>query len=145
MVLRFVIITGVTFSVIFAMLIYRDIVHRNEAMRAMTQLSEKVTAYHKTNDMCPPEYLIDDLLANIEGVGRLGQLKYRSRWIGIDSKPDEILAYSFKRFNSPFLDNGYVFMRLSGSVEWMAKDEFEKLLAQQQTELEKQLSNTGIE
>ncbi|MDD5459371.1 MAG: hypothetical protein PHF37_08275 [Phycisphaerae bacterium] len=143
--LRFVIVTIVTVSVSVAMLGYRDIVHRNESMRAMNQLGKKVTAYREKNRMSPPDYLIDRLLENVEGRERLGILKYRSRWIGLDSKPDEILAYSFKEFNSPFMDDGYAVMRLSGEVEWMEKGEFEKQLDQQQSEEEKHFFNTGIE
>ena len=138
--LRLIVVFFVTIAVSISMLAFRDVVHRSESMRAMTQLSAKVLAYREKNGISPPDYLIDQFLENVQGAERLGKLQYRSRWINIDSKPDEILAYSFKQFNSPFLDDGYAVMLLDGTVMWMDKGDFETLLNSQQGELEKHLS-----
>ncbi|MHC4890210.1 MAG: hypothetical protein ACYTEO_12195, partial [Planctomycetota bacterium] len=76
---------------------------------------------------------------NLPGNVRLGNLQYRARWITFESTPDEILAYTEKNYNSLLVGKGYIVLRLGavlsdkGRVEWMGKQEFETLLAQQQS------------
>jgi hypothetical protein len=61
-------------------------------------------------------------------------------WIDFESPGDEILAYTEKKYPSSFLSDGFVVLRLNGRVEWMGKEEFKKLLAQQQSPMEGQMS-----
>ncbi|GAG04531.1 unnamed protein product, partial [marine sediment metagenome] len=72
----------------------------------------------------------------LEGHVRLGDVKYRGRWIDFESKPDEILAYSEKKYPSSLLGDGYVVLRLDGKVEWLRKQEFEEELAHRQSQKE---------
>ena len=51
--------------------------------------------------------------------------------------PDEtILAYSEKRHSSSFLDDGFVVLRLNGTVEWLPSAQFRALLATQRADSE---------
>ena len=57
-------------------------------------------------------------------------------WIDFEAEPNDILAYAEKSYPSSLLDDGYVVLRFDGTAEWMAKEEFEELLAQQQSDVE---------
>lgn len=128
----------ITIVAVIAMINLKDYVNRSEAMRAMAQLGEKVIEYRRTNGSMPPQSYVEHIKESLEGHVRLGKLQYRARWIDFGARPDEILAYTEKKYRSSFLDDGYVVLRLDGSVHWMRKEEFEKLLAQQQSAVEKQ-------
>jgi hypothetical protein len=129
----------ITIVAVIAMINLKDYVNRSEAMRAIAQLGEKVLKYRETNGSLPPQSYVEQIKEGLEGHVRLGKLQYRARWIDLGAHPDEILAYTEKKYRSSFLDDGYVILRLDGRVQWMRKEEFEKLLAQQQTSVEKQM------
>jgi len=132
-------ILATTFVAVVGMINLKDWINRSEAMRAMRQLGQKVLDYRKANGSLPPESYVTDIKETLEGYVRLGNIKYRARWIDFQAGPDEIVAYSFKKYRSWILHNGYIVLRLDGRVEWMAKDQCEKLLAQQQTQIERQI------
>ena len=67
---------------------------------------------------------------------RLGRVTYRALWISFEATGDEILAYRQVNYRSLFVGSGYVVLRLDGRVEWMKKQQFEELLAHQQTQRE---------
>jgi len=115
---------------------FKDWVNRSEAMGAMKQLSRVVLTYRKEYGSVPPESYVNEIKKDLKGWVRLGNLKYRAQWIDFDAKPDEILAYAEKKYPSSLLNDGYVVLRLDGRVEWMDKQQFEKLLAQQQSKWE---------
>ena len=118
---------------------FKDFVNRSEATRAMEHLAKKVIEYRNEHGTVPPEFNVDRIKETLQGQARLGDLKYRSRWIDLESTPDEILAYTKKDYRSFFIKSGYVLLRLDGSVEWMETSQFEKLLAEQQSPLEIQM------
>lgn len=132
----FAIVIIATAIAVVAMINIKDWVNRSEAMRAMEHLSRIVLQYRKENGSIPPESYIDRIKENLEGYVRLGDLKYRARWIDPDSSPDEVLAYTEKNYRSFILGKGFVVLRLDGRVEWMDKQKFKTLLAQQQKPLE---------
>ena len=133
----FAIVIVVTAVAVLAMINFKDWVNRSEAMRAMKQLGRIVLQYRKDRGSVPPESYVDRIKENLEGHVRLGNLRYRAQWIDLESSSDEILAYTEKNYRS-LIGNGFVVLRLDGSVEWMEKKEFQNLLAQQQnpTEIE---------
>ncbi len=126
----------VTAVAIAAMFNFKDWVNRSEAIRAMEELSQVVTKYHQEHGSIPAESYVTSIKKNLKGWVRLGDLRYRAEWIDLDAKPDTILAYTEKKYPSSLLGDGYVVLRLDGRVEWMGKEQFEKLLAQQQSKLE---------
>ena len=137
--INFVVVRTVTAIVIIAMINFRDWINRSEATRAMEHLSKIVLAYRAEKGTVPPEFEIERIKKTLEGHARLGELKYRARWIDFESTSDEILAYIRKEYSSLLLSDGYIVLRLDGRVEWMGVEEFEKLLAQQQSTMEIQM------
>jgi hypothetical protein len=111
----------------------KDHVNRSEAMRAMGQLGEHVLAYRQEHGSLPAQSFVDGIEDQLEGSVRIGNVRYRALWIGLDASGDTILAYSQKRHAASLLADGYVVLRLDGRVEWMPIAEFEALLASQQT------------
>jgi hypothetical protein len=129
-------VIAVTTVAVVAMINLKDWVNRSEALRAMEQLGRKILEYRQTNGSVPPQSFVDIQKERVEGHVRLGTLRYRAQWIDFDATKDEILAYSEKKYRSLLLGHGYVVLRLDGRVEWMGKEEFEKLLGQQQSLIE---------
>ena len=105
-------------------------------MQAMEQLGQKVLDHRNEYGSVPPESYIDGIRKNLQGSVRLGNLRYRARWIDFECPPDEILAYTEKNYHSLLLSSGFIVLRLDGSVEWMDKQNFKTLLAQQQSSIE---------
>jgi hypothetical protein len=136
----FTIVIGVTAIAVVAMINLKDWINRSEATRAMQQLGEIVLGYRKDHGSVPPESYVDRIKQNLEGHVRLGSLQYRARWIDFESTPDEILAYTEKNYHSLLFGKGFIVLRLNGTVEWMEKQQFEILLAQQQSQIEKELT-----
>lgn len=137
--INFVIVITVTVIVVIAMINFKDWINRSEATRAMEHLSQIVLAYRQEKGTVPPEFDIERIKNTLEGHARLGELKYRARWIDFESTADEILAYIRKEYSALLLSDGYIVLRLDGRVEWMGVEEFEKLLAQQQSTMEVQM------
>jgi len=132
-------ILTITVIAVVGMIHFKDWVNRSEAMRAMEHLGRIVMKYRQDHGAVPGRSFVDTIRSELEGTERLGALVYRAQWINFDSKPDEILAYTRKNQHSPFMEDGYVVLRLSGEVEWINKDEFFDLLAEQQTQDEIQM------
>jgi hypothetical protein len=129
------VITLTAISVV-AMINFKDMVNRSEAIRAMEYLGQEVHAYRQRYGSVPPEYHVDTIRDSLPGFARVGQLHYRARWIGFESTGDTILAYTRKDYRSSLLGRGIVVLRLDGTVEWMKPAEFEPLLQKQQTQEE---------
>jgi hypothetical protein len=136
----FTIVIVATAIAVVAMINFKDWINRSEATRAMQQLAKIVLQYRKDHGLVPPESYVDRIRENLEGHVRLGSLQYRARWIDFESTPDEILAYTEKNFHSLLFGKGFIVLRLNGTVEWMEKQQFETLLAQQQSQIEKELT-----
>ena len=139
--LEFVVVIAITVIAVVAMINFKDWVNRSAAMRAMQHLGQIVLQYRKEHGLVPPESYVDGIKEKLEGHARLGNLQYRARWINFESSPDEILAYTERKYRSPFVGHGYVVLRLDGRVEWMNKEKFEAILAKQQSPLEIQMLN----
>ena len=135
-VIKFVAVMVVTALAVITMINFKDWVNRSEAMQAMTDIGQKVLEERNRRGSVPPESYVDSIRGNLPGNVRLGKLHYRARWIDFESTSDEILAYTKKNYHSFLLGKGYVVLRLDGCVEWMEKQEFEKLLSQQQSQME---------
>ncbi len=130
----------ITVLAVVAMINFKDWVNRSEAVRAMESLGRAALQYRKERGSVPPESFIDRVRGDLPGGIRLGSFRYRGLWIDFESPGDEILAYTKKEYHSSFLSDGFVVLRLNGRVEWMGKEEFKKLLAQQQSPMEGQMS-----
>ena len=70
----------------------------------------------------------------------MGNVKYRALYIGPNAPDDTILAYSLKTHPASLLRDGYVVLRLTGTVEWMPTQQFAALFATQKTPAEPSLS-----
>jgi len=149
--IEFGVVIAITAVAVVAMIVLKDWVNRSEAILAMQELGEKTLQYRRENGSVPPESWVDLQEENLPGAPRLGQVQYRGLWIDFESPSDAILAYSQKNYRSPLVGHGYVVLLLDGRVQWLEKEEFEKLLARQQTEDELRLireqhqsNDTGI-
>ena len=127
------IVLAATIAAVVGMVQLKDYVNRSEAMRAMTQLGQRILEYRKQYGSLPPQSFVDSIKGDVEGAVRIGNVKYRAIWIGLDAPSDTILAYSQKRFPSSFLEDGYVVLHLDGTVEWLPTAQFAALFARQRT------------
>lgn len=121
---------------VVAMMHLRDYINRSEAMRAMGQLGQRVLEHRRQYGSLPPESFVNAIKGDLEGSVRMGNVKYRALYIGPDAPADTVLAYSERRYPSSFLGNGYVVLRLDGTVLWMPVDQFADLFAAQRTPTE---------
>ena len=136
----FIAVVTITAIAIVAMVNFKDYVNRSEAVRAMTQLGQIVLDYRKEHGAVPPESYVNTIKESLQGQARLGDLRYRAQWIDFEATPDEILAYTEKNYHSLFFRKGYIVLRLDGTVEWTDKENFEQMLAAQQSSLEIQMT-----
>lgn len=127
-----VIIIVITAAAVVAMINLKQWVSRTEAIQVMEQLGQVVLQYRKEHGSLPSGDDVKGIQDKLQEEVRLDKLQYRAQWIDVDSVPEEILAYTEKRFRASFLSDGYVVLRLDGRVDWMNKEEFQKLLGQQQ-------------
>ena len=134
---NFIIVITITGVAVIAMINLKEVINRMEAKRAMEHLSQNVLKYRKTRGSVPPESYINEIKGQLEGNARLGEIYYRARWIDFDSPPDDILAYTKTAGKYLFFDEKYLILRLNGHVEWLSKNQAEKLLAQQQSQAER--------
>jgi len=131
-------VLAATVAAVVGMIHLKDHVNRSEAMRAMKQLGQRVLAYRQQHGSLPPQSHVDTIKSQVEGSARIGNLRYRALWIGLNASGDTVLAYVRKRHSSSLLSSGYVLLRLDGCVEWMPSAPFQDLLATQQTPAEVQ-------
>ena len=132
-------VIAITAIAVVAMINFKNWVNRSEAMRAMEHLGRIVLQYRQNYGSVPPESYIDRIKEELEGHIRLGKVIYRAQWINFESTPDEILAYTEKHHSSWLFGKKYIVLHLDGRVEWMDKQKFETLLAQQQSSQERQM------
>lgn len=125
-----------TLIAVVVMINVKDWINRSEAIRAMEQLGLRVRKYRNDHGSVPPESYVTNIKESLEGHVRLGDVKYRGRWIDFESTPDEIVAYTQKKYPSSLLSDGYIVLRLNGNVEWLGKQEFKTELARQQSQKE---------
>ena len=130
--INFITVIVITAAAVVAMVNFKDWVNRSEAMRAMEQLGQIVLQYRKDHGSVPPESYVNAIKENLQGYVRLGHLQYRAQWLDFDSSPDEILAYTEKKYRS-LIGKGFIVLRLDGQVEWMDREHFKTLFAQQQS------------
>lgn len=110
-------------------------INRSESIRAMKILGQEVLEYRKNYGSLPNEYYITQIKEKI-GAVRLGDVQYRATWIEYGAPPETtILAYSEKKYSGVVKD-GYVVLWLDGRVEWINKEDFEKILHEQQKKQE---------
>ena len=88
----FITVIVVTIIAVLAMINFKDWLNRSEAMRAMQHLGQIVLQHKKNYGSVPPESYVVGIKEQLQGHVRLGDLKYRARWLDLDSMPDEILS-----------------------------------------------------
>ncbi|MFH1615598.1 MAG: hypothetical protein ABIG61_11030 [Planctomycetota bacterium] len=137
--MNFIVMVIITGAFAFLMINLRSVLNRSEAMRAMEELGKAALQYRTRTGALPSEVYLRNMIKQIEGSVRLGHVRYRAMWIETGASPDTILAYASNPAQSLFVPKGYVVLRLGGSVEYMRKNDFEELLAKQQTEAEVKL------
>lgn len=135
----FITVMVVTAVAVVGMINFKDWINLSEARRAMEQLGQIVLQYRKDYGSVPPKAYVTSRKKDLKGGVRLVDLQYRGLWIDADSTPDEILAYAEKNHRSLLVGDGFLVLRLDGCVEWMGKEEFKTLLAQQQSPEEIQM------
>jgi hypothetical protein len=144
--MEFVVVIVITAVAVLAMINFKDWVNRSEAIGAMESLSKKVLKYRQTHGSVPPRSWVDEQRENLPGYVRLGNFRYRGLWIDFESTPDEILAYAEGNYRSLLVGKGCVVLRMDGRVEWLDRQEFETLLARQQSQAEIEMlhGNEGL-
>ena len=133
---NFAVVILITITAAFGMVELKNRVNHSEAMRAMEQLGQMISEYKQKNGSVPPKSYVDEVKKTLQGRLRLGNLRYRARWIEFDSPPEEILAYVEKEYNSLFFRPGAIVLSLGGDMQWMDKKSFKKLLSSQQDQME---------
>lgn len=133
---NFTLVILITAAMVIGLLNFKDWVNHQESMRAMQHLGQIVLDYKQKNGSIPPNYYVDDIRKQLEGTERLGDLRYRARWIEIGADPNTILAYSRKNYKRFLFGAGAIVLKLDGGVEWMDKKEFDPLIAKQQSSVE---------
>jgi len=126
----------ITLIAVVAMINFKDYINRREAITAMRQLGKIVLEYRRQNARVPSESVFLSEKDNVKGSARLSNLVYRGLWIDFEAEPNDILAYAEKNYPSSLLDDGYVVLMFDANTVWMDKAEFERLLKQQQSEVE---------
>jgi hypothetical protein len=134
-----VLVLGATAAAVIGMMHLKDHVNRSEAIRAMEGLGTLVLEYRKEHRSLPPQSYVDSVKSDVEGAVRMGNVRYRALYIGMGAPNDTILAYSEKRHPSSLLKDGFVVLRLDGTVEWMPAAEFTRLFTQQRAPAEPEL------
>jgi len=129
-----------TLGAVVAMINFKDYVNRSEAITAMQQVGRLVLNHQAQTGKVPPESMIQSRMKDIKGSARLSSFVYRGLWIDFEAEPNAILAYAEKNYPSSLLDDGYVVLQFDGKVSWMQDDEFEPLLDQQQSDVEKDMA-----
>ena len=130
----------ITLIAVVAMINFKDYINRSEAISAMRQLGDLVAEYRKDYNKVPADFWIRSEMANIKGSVRLSDLVYRGLWIDFEAEPNDILAYAEKNYPASLLDDGYVVLRFDANTVWMGKAEFEELLEQRQSDVEKEMT-----
>lgn len=130
-------VLAITILAMLAMVMFKDKTNQREALLAMEQLGVKILDYRQEYGVIPPENVVESIRPSIQGNARLGTLHYRARWIGLDARKSEIVAYTHKHYRSPLVESGTIVLHLDGSVSWMTSREFNSLLNHQQSEEEK--------
>jgi hypothetical protein len=131
-----VLVLAATIGAVLGMMHLKDYVNRSEALRAMDQLGRRVLEYRRQHGSLPPESFLASIKDDLEGAVRMGNVKYRALYLGLDAPADTILAYSERHYSSSFVQDGYVVLRLSGKVEWLPTAQFAALFATQRTPAE---------
>lgn len=134
-----ILVLAATALAVVGLMHLKDYINRSEALRAMDQLGGYVLDYRREHGSLPPESFIDGIKGRLEGALRLGSVKYRALYIGLDAPDDTILAYSLRRYPTSFLADGYVVLRLDGTVEWLPTPRFADLFATQRLPAEPNL------
>ncbi len=132
MLIEVVVVVAVTTLAVLAMMNFKDYINKSEATKSFYDLSSIIKNYKEKYGSIPPESYLQQIRDDLQGSLRLGGLQYRSRWIDFDSPPDTILAYTERNYRSPFVNSGYVVLKLNGQVQWMGKKEFKQIFATQQ-------------
>jgi len=133
LILNIILVLAITTAFIVLMINVKDLLNKKEAMRAIRAVGQELLNYREQYGSLPPESYLTRIR---EKFVRLGTLNYRAQWIGFDSEPNTILAYTHKDYHSLATRGGYVVLRLDGRVEWIGKKQFEALLKKQQTSRE---------
>ncbi|MBN1391763.1 MAG: hypothetical protein JW947_03060 [Sedimentisphaerales bacterium] len=123
----------ITAIAVAAMVNLKNQINLSEAGRAMEGLSQAILQYRQKYGSVPPESYINRVREKLEGNIRLGEVIYRAQWINLDSTPNDILAYTAAPRSTWLQGKKYLVLRLDGRVDWMRKQEFDVLLAQQQS------------
>lgn len=131
-----IVVLTATAAAIVGMMHLKDYVNRSEAMRVMNQLGVRILEYRKMHGSLPSQSYVDSIKGQLEGSVRMGTVRYRALYIGLDAPDATILAHSLKRHPSSFLKDGYVVLYLDGRVEWMPTERFAALFATQQAPAE---------
>lgn len=134
-----ILVLATTVAAVVGLMHLKDYINRSEALRAMNQLGEYVLGYRTQHGSLPPESFVNGIKDRLEGVSRLGSVKYRALYIGPNASGGTVLAYSFRRYSTSFLADGYVVLRLDGTVEWMQTPRFADLFDAQRLSTEPNL------
>ena len=129
-------VVTITLIAVLAMINFKDYINRSEAISAMQELGKTVLDYQQNHGRVPSESVFLNARDNVKGSVRLPGLVYRGLWMDFEAESNDILAYTEKDYPSSLLDDGYVVLRFDANAVWMGKAEFEALLAQQQSEVE---------
>lgn len=129
-------VVAITLIAVLAMINFKDYINRSEAVTAMQDIGKTVAQYQLKYGKVPSESVFLRARDSVKGSVRLPGLVYRGLWMSFEAEPNDILAYTEKDYPSSLLDDGYVVLRFDANAVWMGKAEFEALLAQQQSEVE---------
>lgn len=102
----------------------KDYINRRDALLAVEQLGEKILAFRESQGTLPSEETVQTLMNEVSGRTRLGRFTYRASEITPESKPDTLLAFTQQDYKSLIVSNGYIVLRLDGTVQWLDTQQF---------------------
>lgn len=133
-IVNLIIVSTITMICVAGMSNLRDKINKSEETHELELIGQDVLDYRSRRGSLPPKSYLATVREKMKLV-RLGPITYRAVWITYDAKEDTVLAYTYRHYKW-FIKSGYLVLRLNGLVEWINKDEFEKLLATQQSQTE---------
>lgn len=147
LIIKLISIVVVTVAFVSGIAIYKDIIIRKEAIRAIDIIAQEIAIYKNTVGSLPSDMYLERIREE-KGLVRLGDFNYRARWIEFNSPEDTIVAYSALRTNNPIVQSGYILIRLKDIYEAEeiieANQNLEKLQSQLKGLSEKSQSASDI-
>jgi len=142
-VIRLAIVAIVTTLMVLAISNFKEVINRSEATMATEQLGGLVKKKKNHYGSFPPASYLENLTAQVQGSARLGTVVYRADCITCSSGAKAVLMFVKKEYSGLLQNDGFIVVRLDGSIEWLNPDKFEIEMSLENRSCEITLSKLG--